>query len=377
MSSNTNISFAVPPAPSCILVPQAPLISGIPDNVLATVLPTVVYAVAGGIFHVLDTYELFSDHRIHPSEDELKRNRVTKWQCLQGVVRYHVMQISIGLLLGYGESPPTVGNEHCQIHRVASIISRFRKLIPTALGFLGIDAKRLGTAAQGTSVRLAQIISGNYIVDESILQKPSFTAVEVSLAKFMIIFGIPAIQYLVALAVVDTWIYFTHRFCHINKTLYRIVHAQHHRIYVSYAYGAVYAHWLESLFLDILSFVLAGEIARLSPRQSMLFGSFATIKTISDHCGYVFPWDPFRLINDNGAVFHDLHHQSWGLKNNFSTYTVFWDNLLGTTWADKAGAEARYKRVHELTAQRSKITGQEMAVTDRTMERAVAEGAKT
>jgi sphinganine C4-monooxygenase len=93
-----------------------------------------------------------------------------------------------------------------------------------------------------------------------------------------------------------------------------IVHAQHHRLYVSYAYGAVYGHWLETLFLDILSFVLAGEIAQLSARQSMLFGSFATIKTISDHCGYVFPWDPFRLVNNNGAVFHDLHHQSWGLK---------------------------------------------------------------
>ncbi len=93
-----------------------------------------------------------------------------------------------------------------------------------------------------------------------------------------------------------------------------LVHAQHHRIYVSYAYGAVYAHWLETLFLDILSFVLAGEIAQLSARQSMLFGSFATIKTICDHCGYVFPWDPFRLVNNNGAVFHDLHHQNWGLK---------------------------------------------------------------
>lgn len=76
----------------------------------------------------------------------------------------------------------------------------------------------------------------------------------------------------------------------------------------------MYAHWLETLFLDVLSFVLAGEIAQLSPRQSMLFGSFATIKTISDHCGYVFPWDPFRLVNNNGATFHDLHHQSWGLK---------------------------------------------------------------
>ena len=142
----------------------------------------------------------------------------------------------------------------------------------------------------------------------------------------------------------------------------------------------------------------------------MLFGSFATIKTISDHCGYVFPWDPFRLVNNNGAVFHDLHHQSWGLKvrlfsllyclicicgvgvsprctltvwlivilqYNFSTYTVFWDNLLGTTWADKEGADKRYQRVWELTAKRSQETGKDVAVmTDRATEKAVAEGRK-
>lgn len=57
---------------------------------------------------------------------------------------------------------------------------------------------------------------------------------------------------------------------------------------------------------------------------------------------------------------------------NFSTYTVFWDNLLGTTWADKAGAEARYQRVRDMTARRQ--PKQEEPVTDRKVERAVAEG---
>jgi len=93
-----------------------------------------------------------------------------------------------------------------------------------------------------------------------------------------------------------------------------MVHAQHHRLYVSYAFGAVYAHWLESFFLDIISFILAGHIAQLSARQSMLFGSWASIKTISDHCGYFFPWDRLSYLDKNGSKFHDLHHQSRGLK---------------------------------------------------------------
>ena len=64
------------------------------------------------------------------------------------------------------------------------------------------------------------------------------------------------------------------------------------------------------------------------------------------------------------------------MQYNFSTYTVFWDNLLGTTWADKAGAEERYKRVLELTAKRSQESHEKIAVTDRRIEKAVAEGAE-
>lgn len=343
MAPNTTSTFASIATPSCTLVPQAPLLDGISDNVLAIVLPTIVYAVAGGFFHLLDVYNLFSQYRIHPSEDELKRNRVTKWQVLQAVVRYHVMQISIGLLLNIGNGPQMVGDESCKINRIASVISHGRNFTPMALAAIGIDAKGLASAVEGTSIRLAQVLAGDSLAGDCDMSSSGFTDVELLLAKFVVYVGVPAFQYLLALTVVDTWIYFTHRLCHINKTLYRkplfyrlhqrssnspypplgIVHAQHHRLYVSYAYGAVYAHWLETLFLDILSFVLAGEIAQFSARQSMIFGSLATIKTISDHCGYVFPWDPFRLVNDNGAVFHDLHHQSWGLKVCISLRNAF------------------------------------------------------
>ncbi|KAL8959297.1 MAG: hypothetical protein Q9193_003820, partial [Seirophora villosa] len=291
------------------------------DNVLAIVLPTIVYAVAGGFFHLLDTYELFGNYRIHPTEDELKRNRITRWECLKGVVRYHVIQISIGLLLNHGASPPMVGDEACRIHDAANMIHNARRIIPAILNTIGIDAKQLSHAAQGTSPTLASIIGGGGGGGDltSIITSPNqpaqnhLTSFDFALATFTTNILVPALQYLVALIVVDTWIYFTHRLCHVNRTLYRLVHAQHHRLYVSYAYGAVYAHWLETLFLDILSFVLAGEIARLSPRQSMLFASAATVKTIADHAGYVFPWDPLRFLNPNGARFHDLHHQTWGL----------------------------------------------------------------
>ncbi|KAL8785680.1 MAG: hypothetical protein Q9213_003239 [Squamulea squamosa] len=371
MGSNTTRLPSTSLSPKCALTPQEPLLPWISDNVLAIVLPTIVYVIAGAFFQVFDSYALFSKHRIHPSEEELKRNHVTRWECFKAVVRYHVMQISIGLLLNHGNGPALVGDEACKVHDTALAIHNLRNVVPMLLTTLGIDAKQLSLATQGTSTAFAQIIGGGS-PNGSRNQIP--TSVEIALAKFTINILTPAFQYTLALVVVDTWIYFTHRLCHVNRTLYRLVHAQHHRLYVSYAYGAVYAHWLETLFLDILSFVLAGEIAQLSARQSMIFGGFATIKTISDHCGYVFPWDPFRWINGNGAVFHDLHHQSWGLKYNFSTYTVFWDNLLGTTWADKEGAERRYQRVRDMTGKRGPL--KEETVSVKGVEKAIAEGKK-
>ncbi|KAL8664073.1 MAG: hypothetical protein Q9202_003365 [Teloschistes flavicans] len=379
MVFNITDSFSTASTPLCVLVPQDPLVSCMSDNVLAIVLPTMVYVLAGGFFHLLDVYELFGSYRIHPSQDELKRNHVTKWQCLQGVVRYHVMQIFIGLLLSYGDGPPMVGDEACKIHQAATVIRSVPNLVPVMLTAIGINAEQLSQSTRASSATLAHIIGGNYQPAANSFRKisrnNSFTNFELTLAEISVTVLTPILQYLIALIVVDTWIYFTHRLCHVNRTLYRHVHAQHHRIYVSYAYGAVYAHWLESLFLDILSFVLAGKIARLSPRQSMLFGSAATVKTIGDHCGYVFPWDPLGWFNRNGAEFHDLHHQSWGLKYNFSTYTVFWDNLLGTTWADKEGAEKRYQRVRDLTRRKGTLKAEE-PVLDRKLEMEVAGGRK-
>ena len=221
MAPNTTSTFASIATPSCILVPQAPLLDGISDNVLAIVLPTIVYAVAGGFFHLLDVYNLFSQYRIHPSEDELKRNRVTKWEVLQTVIRYHVMQISIGLLLNIGNGPPMVGDESCRINRIASVISHARNFIPMALAAIGVDAKGLASALEGTSIGLAQVLAGDSLAGKNEIRSSGFTDLELILAKFVVSVGVPAFQYLLALAVVDTWIYFTHRLCHTNKTLYR------------------------------------------------------------------------------------------------------------------------------------------------------------
>lgn len=39
---------------------------------------------------------------------------------------------------------------------------------------------------------------------------------------------------------------------------------------------------------------------------------------MDDHCGWNFPWDPFQFLFSNNSVYHDVHHQTYGIKANFS-----------------------------------------------------------
>ncbi|KAI4210017.1 MAG: hypothetical protein LQ349_009506, partial [Xanthoria aureola] len=57
---------------------------------------------------------------------------------------------------------------------------------------------------------------------------------------------------------------------------------------------------------------------------------------------------------------------------NFSTYTTFWDNLLGTTWADREAAAQRYRRARDMTNKRGPLTPGTVSVAG--IEKAIAEG---
>ncbi|PSR88345.1 Sphinganine C4-monooxygenase [Actinidia chinensis var. chinensis] len=125
-------------------------------------------------------------------------------------------------------------------------------------------------------------------------------------------------QFVVAMLVLDTWQYFMHRYMHHNKFLYRHIHSQHHRLVVPYAFGALYNHPLEGLLLDTIGGALSFLLSGMSPRISIFFFSFATIKTVDDHCGQWLPGNLFHLFFRNNSAYHDIHHQLYGTKYNFS-----------------------------------------------------------
>ncbi|XVE91482.1 hypothetical protein REPUB_Repub01dG0013900 [Reevesia pubescens] len=138
-------------------------------------------------------------------------------------------------------------------------------------------------------------------------------------------------QFVTAMLVMDTWQYFLHRYFHYNKFLYRHLHSLHHRLVVPYAFGALYNHPLEGLLLDTIGGALSFLLSGMSPRTSIFFFSFATIKTVDDHCGLVLPGNPFHFFFRNNSAYHDVHHQLYGSKYNFSQpFFIMWDRILGT-----------------------------------------------
>ncbi|KAG4207925.1 hypothetical protein ERO13_A03G098000v2 [Gossypium hirsutum] len=144
-------------------------------------------------------------------------------------------------------------------------------------------------------------------------------------------FIVLASQFVTAMLVMDTWQYFLHRYFHENKFLYRHLHSRHHRLVVPYAFGALYNHPLEGLLLDTVGGALSFMLSGMSPRTSIYFFSFATIKTVDDHCGLILPGNPLHIFFRNNSAYHDVHHQLYGSKYNFSQpFFVMWDRILGT-----------------------------------------------
>lgn len=116
----------------------------------------------------------------------------------------------------------------------------------------------------------------------------------------------------------DTWQYFWHRAFHTSRFLYRHVHSIHHRLYCPYAFGALYNHPIEGLVLDTCGSVVAQFCSMMSLRQAAFLFGFSTLKTIDDHCGYRLWWDPLQAFFPNNADYHDIHHQAYGIKANYS-----------------------------------------------------------
>ena len=342
----------LPPLPSYELRPLPPLLPWISDQYLSLALPVVAYWLVSGIFHIIDELDLFPQYRLHTPAEILKRNHATRWEVFRDVIVQQIIQTLVGMVLAFMDGPGMYGKEEYDIAVWAQRIRLAQRAIPPLLGLLGLNASLLservalsnpglaGALAGGRYPSLEQLVS----INGQTVTAPAFARWELLCANAIYHFLIPALQFLIAIIVVDTWQYFWHRGMHLNKYLYTTIHSRHHRLYVPYAYGALYNHPVEGFLLDTLGAGVAYLVVGMTTRQSIWFFTLCTIKTVDDHCGYSLPWDPLQRITSNNAGYHDIHHQSWGIKTNFSQpFFTFWDRLMGTMW--KGGdVSMRYER---------------------------------
>ncbi|GMK58860.1 hypothetical protein CspeluHIS016_0603020 [Cutaneotrichosporon spelunceum] len=304
-SHNSTLLAAITPTtldPPFYYTPRQHLFDWITDRNLSLLAPVAIYWVLSTIFHILDTLELpyFERHRIHPSSEVTKRNRVGFWTVLNGVIFQQVVQTILGLIV-IDSDERLLRTEVLKDH-VASMAWLAPRVADVTFLFLG---KNVGMTV--------------------------LNAYGARLVNFAYWWAIPTFQLLAGFCIIDTWQYWLHRTMHVYPTLYKMFHSHHHRLYVPFAFGALYNHPVEGLLLDSLGAAIAQMATFMTIRQATLLFFLSSWKTVDDHCGYKLWWDPCQLFFNNNADYHDIHHQSYGIKANFAQpFFTNWDYLLGT-----------------------------------------------
>ncbi|OCH91015.1 sphingosine hydroxylase [Obba rivulosa] len=302
LSTNTPVYYS----------PRPSLLSWIPDHLLALAAPVVAYWIASLFFHTLDisSWKYLNKYRIHDSAEVQSRNRATRVQVLCAVLLQQLVQTLIGYW--WMDQRPT-----------GAAVDHLGNILGLAPSLSGVVLRMFGNT-QGS------VILRNYGAE---------------LLYSLYWWAIPVSKFFLGMFIIDTWQYFLHRGMHMNTYLYKKLHSVHHRLYVPYAYGALYNHPLEGLLLDTAGAGIAELVSCMSTREAILLFVISTLKTVDDHCGYSLPWDPLQLVTRNNADYHDIHHQVIGIKSNFSQpFFIHWDVILGTRMTRKDIEQRRQRQ---------------------------------
>jgi sphinganine C4-monooxygenase len=231
MASNFT-TFDLPPLPTYTLKPLPPLLPFISDTHLALALPIIAYWSVSLFFHIIDTYDLFPQYRLHTPAELLKRNHASRWDVLRDVILQHIIQTVTGLLLAYMDPEPTFGKEDYNVTVWAQRIRVLQRGIPVMFSLLGVNSGDLGKKLGGSSSMLAGALAGGrypqlnqaVVFGGEVVLAPAFANWEIQVAKFIYWIAIPTLQFLAAITILDSWQYFLHRGMHMNHYLYSKSH---------------------------------------------------------------------------------------------------------------------------------------------------------
>lgn len=226
--SNSSLANDLPPLPSYHLTPLPYLLPPIPDKLLTLLLPVVAYWGVSMLFHWIDVKDYFSQYRLHTPAEVLKRNHVSRWEVVRDVVIQQIIQTAVGIAIGTFEPPDFVGKEDYDVAIWARRIRLAQRSLPRLFAMVGINSVGLAKSMASYPLLAGALAGGQYqFLTQTIITEagqkaiaPSFAGWELLVAKFLYWYLVPALQFALAIFVVDTWQYFLHRAMHMNKWLY-------------------------------------------------------------------------------------------------------------------------------------------------------------
>ncbi|OAQ27522.1 hypothetical protein K457DRAFT_139451 [Linnemannia elongata AG-77] len=319
---------------------QGPLFSFISDQSLALLLPLIVYWSYSLFFHwiSLQEYPWFEKYRIHDKEEET-RNRVSLPEVIKAVIVQQVLQTALGFIV-------VVADDSDMIFDDEASLAKYQMWISSLITLAGLQT----VFTQATIQTMAHIA---YYYLET------------------------AARFFLAMSFLDTWQYFLHRLFHNVPYLYKHFHSRHHRLYVTYSFGALYNHPFEGFLMDSVGASLAFLLSGMGNRGALVFFSFSTLKTVDDHCGYNLPFNPLQTLFWNNADYHDIHHQNFGIKSNFSQpFGTIWDHVLGTHMSREEANKIIKMKEERKAARLSALNNSKTSSLTLTNNEAVAIGAK-
>lgn len=224
---NTTLSYDLPPLPSYKLTPVQPLIPYIPDAYTSLILTFAAYWIVSLFFHYIDTHDIWPQYRLHTPAEILKRNHVSRYEVARDVIIQQVIQTVVGVILGLTEPEAMTGKEDYELALWARRIRIAQSALPQLLGAVGLNAAAISKNVAGSHPLIAAALAGGKypflttgldVVTGAPV--PAFAGWELFIANAIYWYLVPALQFGLAIVLLDTWQYFLHRAMHVNKWMY-------------------------------------------------------------------------------------------------------------------------------------------------------------